>query len=415
MANYFELISLNQAREIITSQLLLELPAVENIPIEQSVGRICAETLYVSQPYPPFTRSAMDGYAVTASATQGAGINKPVRLFLTGEILMGKESGKLEDSTGAMLIHTGGMLPQNADAIVILEDTEAQSDGTILVYQAVSPGDNVILQGEDVKAGDVLLAQGKRITEADAATLASDGIVFVQVYEKVKIAIISIGDELISPEETPLPGQIRDINTTLLSLLCQRFSGEVYSHVRVRDDQAALEKALSATKPECRLVLITAGSSVSERDFTARVVGQFGAPGVLIHGIKIRPGKPTIFARCHDQLIFGLPGNPVSAYVIGWLLSIPVLRSLSGEKNIHPYIAVDAVLHTGVSSVKDREDFIPVIIDFETTPYTAIPVHFKSNLIFSLAHADGLLYIPDTTEYFSAGDRVKVYLHTQSN
>ncbi len=222
-----------------------------------------------------------------------------------------------------------------------------------------------------------------------------------------------MGDELIDPQEIPLPGQIRDINSIMLAGLCRKFGGNVVDSKRVCDQPQELLDALNSSKQSCDLIFITAGSSISTRDYTARVIQEFGKPGVLFHGIHIRPGKPTIFARCNEQIIIGLPGNPVSAFVIAWLLGMPILKRLSGEYPQRFPIPVEMILDTNVSSQAGRADYVPIKFLEKEGKWTATPIFFKSNLIFSLAHADGLMYIPEAAAGISAGSHVKVFIHSQ--
>jgi molybdopterin molybdotransferase len=406
------LVTLEQAWKIIHAQVDNPVCAEELIPVEQSMGRICASQQFVQEDYPPFTRSSVDGYAVMASDTHGASHQQPILLKISSEIRMGQASSLLPGSGRTALIHTGGMMPENADAVIMIEETENISDDEILIYKSVSVRENVIYRGEDVHRGNILLEKGKRITEMDAGALSTSGVGEVSVYSPVRVGILSMGDELIDPQAIPLPGQIRDINSIMLAGLCRKFGGEVAGITRVRDQPKELLDVLKSFKNTCDLVFITAGSSVSTRDYTARVIQEFGKPGVLFHGIHIRPGKPTIFARCGDQVILGLPGNPVSAFVIAWLLGMPILKRLAGESPVTHPLPVDAILDTNVSSQSGRAEYIPVRLQDKEGISTATPIFFKSNLIFSLARADGLMYIPEAAAGISAGTRVKVFIHS---
>ncbi len=414
MSDFLELVTIDQAWKIIHAHVDKTVCAEVQIPVEESMGRICARQQLVQEDYPPFTRSSVDGYAVLANDTHGASHQQPILLKISSEIRMGKASHPLPGSGWTALIHTGGMLPENADAVIMIEETEHISVDEILIYKSVSVGENVIYQGEDVHLGDILLEKGKRITEMDAGALSTSGVSEVSVYSPVRVGILSMGDELIDPQAIPLTGQIRDINSIMLAGLSRKFGAEVAAMKRVMDQPEELLEALQSLKNTCDLVFITAGSSVSTRDYTAQVIQEFGKPGVLFHGIHIRPGKPTIFARCEDQVILGLPGNPVSAYVIAWLLGMPILKRLAGESPVKYPHPVEAILDTNISSQSGRADYIPVRLQDREGVCTATPIFFKSNLIFSLARSDGLMYIPEAAAGFSAGTRVKVFIHSQS-
>jgi molybdopterin molybdotransferase len=322
------------------------------------------------------------------------------------------------------LIHTGGMLPANADAVVMLEYTQSAHENEIEIYRAVAEGENVIRVGEDVAEGQIVQARGSLIRPAEIGGMMALGITRVNVVRKIIVGLISTGDEVVHPSQSPRPGQVRDVNSFTLAALVEKSGGIAKGYGIMPDQFEGLRDATANALSECDLVLITAGSSASIRDMTAEVIRSLGEPGVLVHGINTRPGKPTILGMCNGQAVIGLPGNPVSALVNGYLFVLPVLEALSGMLP-RPRPTLLARLTVNVPSQAGREDWWPVKLlrpephpagaDSTSFPegnveYQADPIFGKSNLIFSLASADGLLKIhPDATG-LSAGEMVEVIL-----
>jgi molybdopterin molybdotransferase len=302
------------------------------------------------------------------------------------------------------------MLPPNANAVVMIEQTQRLGDQEIEVTRAVSAWENTIRIGEEVKEGEIVLPPYKRIRDVEVGGLLALGIVEIQVLKKPIVGIISSGDEVIPPDRAIKAGQVRDVNTYTLSGLVRKLGGDPLPYGILPDREEALRKALSELKPHCDLILITAGSSVSARDYTARVIQQMGEPGVLVHGINTRPGKPTIFAVCDGIPIIGLPGNPMSAYVIALHFVKPILYSLQGLTTAEIAPQLEAVLTVNLNSAAGREDWIPVRLIHDQQGIRADPVFGKSNMIFALARADGLVCIPAAATGLAAGEKVLVEL-----
>ena len=222
------------------------------------------------------------------------------------------------------------------------------------------------------------------------------------------LAILSSGDEVVPPEQMPAPGQVRDINSYSLAALVERSGGEAVLYGILPDRAEALEERMRRALEECDLVVITAGSSASTRDLTAAVIGRMGAPGVLVHGVNVKPGKPTILGVCAGKPVIGLPGNPVSALVIAGLFVTPVVERLLGLPAGRPRVCVPARLAVNLPSQAGREDFVPVRLVAEDGGYRAEPIFYKSNLIFTLARADGLVHIPADANGLEVGAEVLV-------
>ncbi len=318
------------------------------------------------------------------------------------------------------LIHTGGMLPNGADAVVMIEYAQPVGAGLrpapteeIEISRAVADGENVIRIGEDVVQGQLVLPKGTLVRPAEIGGLMALGITKLRVAKLVIVGLISTGDEVIEPSQLPRPGQVRDINSYTLGALVEKAGGEAVRYGIISDQFEALKETAAKALSECDVVIITAGSSASTRDMTSDVIRQLGEPGVLVHGINTRPGKPTILGVCSGKAVIGLPGNPVSALVNGYLFVVPIIEKLLGAL-LRPKATVQVRLTVNLSSQAGREDWIPVKLienrNSKIVNYEANPIFGKSNLIFVLASADGLLRIPPDATGLSTGEIVEVFL-----
>jgi molybdopterin molybdotransferase len=361
-------------------------------------------------PLPPFARTTVDGFAVRAADTFGASPGLPVYLTVAGEVLMGTDTDLKVGEGQAVLIHTGGMLPTGADAVVMVEDTQSLSELELEVLKPVAAGQNVLQMGEDVQPGEVVIQGGTRIRAQEIGGLMALGFTEVEVAEIPRVAILSTGDEVVPPAEEPEPGQVRDINSYTLSALVERAGGKPVRYGIIPDNAEDLETIAKQAHAEHHIVLITAGSSVSERDITADVIAKLGEPGILVHGIALRPGKPTILSLCGDVPVVGLPGNPVSAVVVAGLFVTPAIRKLQSFRGPEWVSTINASLQTNVSSSAGREDWLPCRLVVTPDGLEAEPVFGRSNLIFTLVRADGLVRIPAASTGIDSGERVEVRL-----
>lgn len=410
MPEFLQLTSRMEALQAFLSALPAPNRPAETLPTVQAGGRILADDIVSAEMSPPFSRATVDGYAVRAADTFGDSESLPGYLPLAGEVPMGQAAAEDLLPGTAWLIHTGGMLPPGADAVVMLEDTQKAGVNEIEISKAVAAGENTILAGEDVMPGDVVLQKGALIGPAQIGGLLALGIRQVKVIKQPLVGILSSGDEVIPPEQTPGPGQIRDINSYSLQALVERHGGRARLYGIAPDELHAFEKRIRQAYEECDMLVVTAGSSASTRDLTSTVIQTLGQPGVLVHGVRIRPGKPTILAVCDGKPVIGLPGNPVSALVIAGFFVIPALERISGKTTPTPPAVLMAELTKPVPSVAGREDFVPVHLTCPQGVWKAEPIFFKSNMIFTLARADGLLRVPASAVGLTAGERVEVYL-----
>jgi molybdopterin molybdotransferase len=386
-------------------------PAVraERIVTADALGRVLAETLIAPCDLPEFQRSTVDGYAVSAADTYGASPGLPAFLTVVGEVPMGQAAQVTVGVGEAALVHTGGMIPPGANAVVMIENTQRVDAANIEVMQPVSEGQSVIQVGEDVRRGDLVLAAGRRLRAQDLGGLLALGITEIAVAARPRVGIVSTGDEVVPPDQPVRPGQVRDINSYTLAALAEQAGGAAVRYGIIPDDRQALAEAAARAHAECDIVIFSAGSSVSYRDMTAEVIDGLGAPGVLVHGVSVKPGKPTILAVCGGKPVFGLPGNPVSAMVIFDLFITPTIAALLGETTT-PKQRVQARLARNIASDTGREDYVQVRLEERDGELWAVPVLGKSNLIYTLIHADGSLQVPLDSNGIRAGTWVTVTL-----
>jgi molybdopterin molybdotransferase len=416
MVEFLKLVPPTEALAVLMRFLPEQAPGEEIVEVLQAVGRVTSRDVRAPHSLPSFSRSSMDGYAVRASETFGASESMPGFLNICGEVPMGAGPAFSLQPGEAALIHTGGMLPPNADAVVMLEQCERHHSGEISILKAVAPGENVILVGEDVRAGQIVIPAGSRVRAMEVGGCMALGIMTLRVAKKPRIGIISSGDEIVRPEQAPGPGQVRDINSFSLSALVNEAGGTPMLYGITPDKLDRLKEIAATALRECQAVVITAGSSASARDMTAEAIGSLGAPGVLVHGVNIRPGKPTILAVCDGKAVIGLPGNPVSAMVIAGLFVVPVIDYLLGSKIQRPGKTCIATLALNIPSQAGREDWVAVKLTSsksrgeENVAWRAEPIFAKSNLIFSLVAADGLVRIPAEVTGLEAEERVQVFL-----
>jgi molybdopterin molybdotransferase len=383
--------------------------STEQIATAGGLDRVLAEDVRSPSDLPSFPRSTMDGFAVRASSSFGATEGLPAYLTVVGEVLMG-QAPELELGPGECArIATGGMLPAGADAVIMVEQTQVVGPETIEALRAVAPGENVVQIAEDIHTGEPILPRGHTLRPQDLGGLVALGITQVSVARRLRVGILSGGDELVPPEQTPGPGQIRDINSTTLAALVNRAGHTPWLVGLVPDEESALTEAARRGLADSDVLILSAGSSVSTRDMTAQVVDTLGRPGVLVHGVSLKPGKPTILAVCDGKPVFGLPGNPVSCIVTFDLFVAPTLAYLSGAQR-PPRRTLTARLARNVASAPGREDYVQVRLEQRDGMVEAVPVFGKSNLIFTLIRADGMLHVPLDSGGLSAGELVEVVL-----
>jgi molybdopterin molybdotransferase len=408
---FFRVVTAPEAREQLVA--LAPKTKVETVPVVDAYGRILAKALTAPVDLPHFHRTNMDGYAVRAQDTFGASPSLPMYLRLVGAVEMGKEAKRALKKGETMRIATGGMLPPGADSMVMVEYTEEMGDDTIEIHRSVSPWENILRIGEDIKKGALIFSAGRRLRAQDLGALTGVGVTAVPVYHHPTVALISTGDEIVAPDQTPKPGQIRNVNQYSLHAMIAEAGGETLDLGVVKDDRSAFEKAMDQALKKADVVMISGGSSVGIKDMTVDVICSFPRSEVCFHGISIAPGKPTIFAKAAGKPVMGLPGHPVSALVVFALFGAPLIRLVGGEPAMTafaPLRTTQAKLMQNIASAPGREDYVRVTLENRDGTLFAQPLPGKSGAVFSLVKADGMFCIPHDEEGKEVGEEVEVIL-----
>jgi molybdopterin molybdotransferase len=410
MPEYLKLLPPAEALRLFFEKLPPVQPLSEIIQTKSAHGRVTSEAILASEPLPAFSRSTVDGFAIKAMDSFGASDSLPTYLSVNGEVPMGGLPGLIIKNGQAAVIHTGGMIPEGADSVVMIEFTQRVNENEVEILRPIAFEENIIRIGEDVAKGQQVIPAGVKLRPAEIGGLLALGLLEVKVACKLRVGIISTGDEVVSPEKNIQPGQVRDINSFTLSALIEQVGGIPVLYGIIPDDFEKLKLVVNKAYLENDIVVITAGSSASVRDLTSDVVAELGNPGVIVHGINIKPGKPTLLAVCNGKPVVGLPGNPVSALVIAYLFVVPLIEWMSGLAGDRPKPITLAKLEVNIPSQTGREDWIPVRLKQSQNNYLATPIFFKSNLIFSLAGADGFVRVPASANGLDAGSSVEIYL-----
>ena len=361
----------------------------ELISLTAAMGRVLAEDIAATEYVPDFDRSTVDGYAVRARDTFGCTDSIPAILPLQGEVFMGEGAEFDLNPEECVAVPTGGALPKGADSVVMVEYTEDYGDGTIGISKSAAPGQNMIFRGDDVFPGKVILKKGRVLSCQDIGALAAIGRVQVPVVKKITVGVISTGDELVPPEVTPGPGQVRDVNSPMLEAMLSAFGVQVINYGIVVDNEALLTEKVQKAAAECDAVLLSGGSSVGVKDAACRIIESMGK--LLLHGIAIKPGKPTIIGKAGPKPLVGLPGHPVAAYFVTKLFILPLLGRLMGR--VQENYTTTARITESVSANHGRAQYHCCRLERRDGELYAYPIRGKSGLITTLAGADGYFCI----------------------
>jgi len=388
----------------------------EVLPLHACFGRTASHDVISPEDLPGFHRSAMDGYAVRAKDTFGATETLPALLEIRGEVAMGQVPTAKVGPGEAVKISTGGMLPEGADGVVMVEYCHALDEATIEVSRAISPLENIIGPDDDFKKGSRVLERGSRMRPQDIGLLAALGLERVAVFRQPRIAIISTGDEVISIDRKPGVGQVRDINSFTLSAFCARAGALPVNLGLCADDFGSLRGMVQKGLEGADSLWISGGSSVGARDMTLEVFESFKDMEVLVHGISISPGKPTIIARIGECAVFGLPGHAASAMVVAEVFLGPFLAHITGQRGFprKTYHEQEARLSRNIESASGREDYIRVRLHRQGAEWVAEPIFGKSGLISTLVEADGLLRVDRNREGLYQDETVQVMVFDRS-
>ena len=385
----------------------------ERVTLAAASGRILSGPVIAPEDVPPFTRSRVDGFAVVADDVRGASQSKPVALAIKGDVQMGRPAGAALQAGEAIRIPTGGMLPAGATGVVMIEDTQVR-DGVVEIHDESHCSDNLTRAGYDVRRGAELLQAGRVLDPGSIGMLAGAGVAELAVYRKPSVALLVTGDELVESDGTPLqPGQIRDINRLSLSAMLAALGFAPRAYPRVPDDRAAFARAFDGALAENDALVISGGSSVGERDYTPDVVAAAGEPGVIVHGIRAKPGRPTLLAVVGEKLVIGLPGNPVSALVMLEALGKPLLLRMFDKRD--ETIPVRAVLAADIHADDELEFRIPVKLRRARGDRPAAePIIGTSAQMHILGLADAIVVAPMGAGRIRAGTEVDAIPFTRS-
>ncbi len=408
MKEFFKVLDIGQVLDLLSQFQPVE---IEPVGLEAAGGRVLAEDVFAAENLPDFARSTVDGYALRAASTFGASESSPAFFQLIGAVAMGEAAAMPVSSGEAVRIATGGMLPPGADSVVMIEHAETLDDTAIEVFRSVAPGQNLIAAGEDFERGARIAARGRHLRPQDMGVLAAFGRTQVRVYRRPVVGIISTGDELVSIDTVPAPAQVRDVNSYTLAGLVAETGAVSKRFGIIKDDFPSLHAACALAMDCCDMVLISGGSSVGVRDYTVEAVSAFADAEILVHGIAISPGKPTILARVGHKAFWGLPGHVVSAMIVFARITRPFLRQIGGRSDpCAADVLIPARLSRNVASVQGRTDFIRVRLMRDGAELWAEPVLGKSGLLNTMVHADGIIEIGKNIEGLEEGTRVEVIL-----
>ena len=376
----------------------------EQVPLAQAIGRVLAEDVAAEEYVPDFDRSTVDGYAVCARDTFGCTEAIPAILPVAGEIFMGEGAEAPLAPETCVAVPTGGAVPAGADGVVMIEYTEDYGDGTVGILKSAVPGQNMIFRGDDVYPGKVILHKGRLLGAQDIGALAAIGHVQVKVAKKCRVGVISTGDELVPPSEKPGPGQIRDVNSVMLEAMLTAFGADVVQYGIVVDDESLLAEKVEQALQECDAVILSGGSSVGVKDAAGRIIESHGT--LLLHGIAIKPEKPTILGKAGNKPLMGLPGHPVAAYFITKLFVLPLLARLMGQR-VQSY-TVTARTSEKIGANHGRAQYQCCRLERDEKGWVAHPVRGKSGLITTLAESDGYFCIDRDCEGLPQGAEIQV-------
>lgn len=405
--DFFQVISLDEALSRLQKKFPDNPLKIEEVSLLEAQNRFLAEDLYAAENVPDFNRSTVDGYAVKAADTFGAGEALPSLLTAAGSVLMGQKAEMILKKGQAVSVPTGGMLPEGADSVVMVEYTEQFDADTIAVYKPVSPGENVIARGDDMRQGETILKCGTYLGAKHIAMLAACGISRVNVYRPIRFAVISTGDEIIEIDQPQNIGQIRDINSYGLAAVINQWGGEVTYRAIVKDHYEALKQAVTEGLAKADVLLTSGGSSVGERDYTYRLMQEVCHDDVFVKGIAIKPGKPTIAGNADGKPVIGLPGHPSAAMTVFRVL----MRAVMKQWGLHlEETRIPARLSINLPSAPGKTTFQMVQLEKNADGFTAVPIFGKSGMIHLLGRSDGYIVLEAHQEGLEQNQQVMVHL-----
>ena len=406
--DFFNVVSVEEGREMLMENFGGYDLKTEHVDLEHSINRVLGEDIYSTINVPEFDRSTVDGYAIKVEDSHGANQSIPSIINILGEVMMGEAIDSSIKSGESFYVPTGGMIPEGADGVVMVENVEKMDSSTLLIYKPVSQGENINYKGDDIKKGELILEKGRKITTGVIGVLAALGISKVCVYCRPRFYIISTGDEIIGIEEELTLGKIRDINSYTLGSLVHNVGGIVVGRKIVKDSYELLQNEVKKAIDISDIVLLSGGSSVGTRDYTGKVINSFDGKGVLFHGLAIKPGKPTIVGEAGGKLICGLPGHPVSSIIVFKALIEYYLGKKMATTEITP--RVKAIMDHNFRSDPGKETYQMIELRQEGGNFYGTPSFGKSGMISLLSESQGYIVIGSHEEGIYKGEEREVYL-----
>ena len=379
----------------------------ETIDIGHGLGRVLSSDIVSTIDVPHFDRSVVDGYAVKLTDVQGASNAIPGFLRITGEVEMGKETICILKQGETLYVPTGGMVPAGTEAMIMIEYTEKLGEKDLAVYTNAGANENMMRIGDDIRNGELVFPRGHLLRPQDIGVLSALGYLHIEVYQPPRLSIISTGDEIIRPGETPKPGQVIDINTPALAAAAKRLGAEVISTAYASDDRQEIRSAVELGIKNGDMVILSGGSSMGEKDYTVEVINELGE--VLLHGLAVKPGKPTILGTVSQKPVIGLPGQPAAAIMVMMIVLQKFMSRYYGQ-DLFKYQTVSGVLMENIHAAPGRRTFQTVAITKSENGIEVRPTHGKSGMITLLSYSDGYLEITENEEGKNAGDQVEVTL-----
>lgn len=403
---YLNVVRVEEALESLKQRFETFVPETEIVSLHSALNRIISEDLISKENLPAFRRSMVDGYAIIANDSYGASEQAPMLLSCVGQVEMGKPATGKVTSGQAIYVPTGGEIPEGADAMIMIEHTE-DMDPDVALYTSVSVGEHIVAVGDDVCSGSCILKKGTRISPHHGGLLASLGFSALSVVKPVKVAILSTGDELVDITATPTFGEVRDCNATIIRQTVLACGAEVVLEKRVSDQLDCICEALAEAKAISDVILLSGGSSAGMKDLTQMAIDSFGtqgeSPNVFIHGLAIKPGKPTIIGQIEDKAVIGLPGHPAACFITMKALVEPFLNQLMG-KNETQIRQVPCEATFQMHSASGRDVYQLVKVNYEDGKFKAHILYGKSGMVSAMAEANAYIVIPMQHEGVRKGD-----------
>lgn len=405
---FHRLVSIDEALQIVLSRVDLKPRGVEIVDLNNALYRVLASDIYSPIDHPPFDRSEVDGYAVkTVDVAFSTELN-PTRLRITGVVKTGESGEEYSCDNGAVRVSTGAIIPRDCDAVVMEEYTEMHN-GFVDVYRPVAPGENIATCGSDISAGDFILPKGTLLKHEHIALLAGLGFKEIPVYVKPRIAVFSTGNEVVEPGRKLELGKVYDVNGYLVTQFLREMGVEVEYKGVIPDDYELLREFIAKSLVEYDAVVTSGGTSAGESDLVYRVFSELGE--ILVHGLKSKPGKPTVIAVSNGKLLIGLPGFPLSCYMILVRVIKPIIAKLTGVKYVDQRVVVK--LPFRIRKNVGKTWLIPSILVESSEGYVAYPVSFSSGSIYAITYSDGFIELDEEVEVVEEGSKVVFHAFTE--